>query len=269
MATGEKRKGRPPLTNKVSSRSGNALHQTRLTTSLGLALPPDEDIDSDMIGETWRTAITDFQKTMEHALSKIQESFIKLESDLNIAIEFQSDRIDILETKMAAKDKFCDDLLQRISVLENAASSAAIHNNKNERMSRRNNFRIVGIPFNDNEVCDDIITSTIFPPFGDTGDLDVTIERCHRDGKGYNGHPPHILVRCLSYKTKVFIMKNRRSALEGKPFFIVDDLSKVDLAEKKKWAKEVKDLYSKGTKLRFVGGKWRNASGTPYDFSSA
>ena len=61
-------------------------------------------------------------------------------------------------------------------------------------------------------------------------------------------------------------MRNRRQALQGENFFIVDDLTRVDLAEKKKWAPQVKVLYDRGTRLRFAGGKWRDSAGKPFVF---
>ena len=65
---------------------------------------------------------------------------------------------------------------------------------------------------------------------------------------------------------KSYVMRNRRTALEGQNFFIVDDLTKADLQEKKKWTPQVTELYTRGTKLRFSGGKWRDHSGKPYNF---
>lgn len=51
---------------------------------------------------------------------------------------------------------------------------------------------------------------------------------------------------------------------ENKSFFIVDDLTRIDLKEKKKQADKVTEPYNQGT--RFFGGKWRDASGKPYQF---
>ncbi|KAJ8018113.1 hypothetical protein HOLleu_44072 [Holothuria leucospilota] len=65
---------------------------------------------------------------------------------------------------------------------------------------------------------------------------------------------------------KVDIMKKRRTVLNGKPFSIVDDLTKMDLTERKKWAPQVKQLYDSGTRLRFSGGKWRDSAGKSYIF---
>ena len=61
-------------------------------------------------------------------------------------------------------------------------------------------------------------------------------------------------------------MKNARKNLAKEPFYVIDDLTKCDLEEKKKWGKEVKELYGQGTKLRFFAGKWRQNNGIPYNF---
>lgn len=51
-------------------------------------------------------------------------------------------------------------------------------------------------------------------------------------------------------------MKKRRTVLNRKAFFIVDDLTKMDLTERKKWVLQVKQLYDNGARLHFSGGKW-------------
>ena len=63
-------------------------------------------------------------------------------------------------------------------------------------------------------------------------------------------------------------MKQAKSALKDVGHFIIDDLTKADLAEKKKWAKQVKELYDKGNKLKFSAGKWR-MNGQAFTFREA
>ena len=54
--------------------------------------------------------------------------------------------------------------------------------------------------------------------------------------------------------------------MEGETLRIADYLTKIDLEEKRKWREEVADLYSKGTKLRFSGGLWRDRHGKKAPF---
>lgn len=264
---GTGRRGRPPLSQNISSsRSGSRRATPTLLDYTDIAstqFREGSDIEFDD-GESWKSAIEEFQKTVERSLKDLNKSISKLEKDLGRAVEYQSKRIDDLEIKVEEKDRECETLREKIRVLENFQDTSAEEINKLERFSRRNNFRIVGIPVTDQEDCESVVKEKVFSLFTDAPDL--AIERCHRDGRGFNGKPPHILVRCLSYKAKTFIMRNRRVALQGQTFFIVDDLTKVDLLQKKKWSQKVKDLYDSGTKLFFSAGKWRDGSGRPFEF---
>ena len=95
--------------------------------------------------------------------------------------------------------------------------------------------------------------------------MPIKVERAHRDGKKVE-KPRHILVKLLSYREKAEIMKKAREVLKNEKCYIVDDLTRADLAEKKKYKKEVQDLFAKGTKLRFYAGAWRGNGGVPYFF---
>ena len=255
-------RGRPPLTQRTTAtRSSQQAQLRRYVREEASEAEEEQEIGGE---EGWRLAISSFQQTMEASLKKLQKSVSKLERELGQAVEFQAQRIDDLENKMAAKETECNHLASKIATLEGSLTSIVAENNKLERMSRRNNFRIVGIPVTRDESCEDIVKDKVFSLFKDAPEL--SIERCHRDGRPVGERPPHILVRCLSYKAKMFIMKHRRIALEGQEFFIVDDLTKTDLQEKKKWASKVKDLYDNGVKLRFTSGRWRNSNGKPYEF---
>lgn len=46
-----------------------------------------------------------------------------------------------------------------------------------------------------------------------------------------------------------------------------DDLTKLDLQEKRRWKNQVNELYQQGTRLRFAGGCWRGVDGKPYNFN--
>ncbi|KAJ8039615.1 LINE-1 retrotransposable element ORF1 protein [Holothuria leucospilota] len=258
-----KRRGRPPLSSQSTLSHSRSEARGLLRYTMEDPENTDDQSDTDVEGD-WKSAIEGFQQVVERSLRNLQTSISKLERELGKAVEFQAKRIDDLESKMAAKEKELEDFSQKIAALERALDYTTDDVNKQERMSRRNNFRIVGIPSTEDEDCESIVKTRVLPLFPEI--QDVRIERCHRDGRSHGDRSPHILVKCLSYKDKVAIMKARRSALENKPFFIVDDLTRIDLKEKKKWADKVTELYNQGTKLRFFGGKWRDASGKPYQF---
>ncbi|KAJ8018453.1 hypothetical protein HOLleu_43554 [Holothuria leucospilota] len=172
----------------------------------------------------WRDSIDSFEATLNKALKEVKNSVRKLEKDLGQAIEYQSKLIDDLEQVLQENESEHADLKKRIDVLEAALATKDSETKKLERMSRRNNFRIVGIKVSPDENCEEIFKSAVLPKFGETPD--TIVERCHRDGKGSEEKPLHILVRCLSYKDKIFIMRNRRVALANEPFFIVDEINK-------------------------------------------
>ena len=92
------------------------------------------------------------------------------------------------------------------------------------------------------------------------------VERAHRDGKRVEGRPRHIIVKLLSYRDKVEVMKKARDVLKNERFFIIDDLTSADLQEKRKWSKQVQALYAAGTRMRFYAGKWRVRGGEAFDF---
>lgn len=99
---------------------------------------------------------------------------------------------------------------------------------------------------------------------------DVEVERAHRDGRVYRGkgapRPRHILVKLLRYTDKVNLLKCWRQSLKDESYRVVEDLTKIDHEEKKKWSQEVSDLYEKGVKLRFSGGMWRDRRGNKAPF---
>ncbi|XP_041467458.1 uncharacterized protein LOC121417788 [Lytechinus variegatus] len=122
-----------------------------------------------------------------------------------------------------------------------------------------------GKPETADEDCIGIVQNIISEKFG----INPRIERAHRDGKPSTdpNHPRHILFKLLSFRDKVAIMKSARSTLANESYFVVDDLTKEDLAEKRRYSQEVKRLYQQGTKLKFTAGKWRHRNGTTFDFT--
>ena len=154
---------------------------------------------------------------------------------------------------------------KEVQELRSQVSQNADALNKSERFSRRNNIRLVGIPEvpqGDRENCIETAEEILSTKF----EVTTKVERAHRDGRRMDGRPRHILIKLLSYRDKVDIMRRARETLKNERYFIVDDLTPMDLAEKKKWNKKVQELYRNGTKLRFYAGKWRTAGGVVFNF---
>ena len=113
--------------------------------------------------------------------------------------------------------------------------------NKNECSSMRNNIRLVGIPEpleGRHDDCIQIAVNIIRTHF----DIESRDERAHRDGKKVEDRLRHVLMKLLSYRDKVNLMRKHRKALKDKNFFIMDDHTPVDLREKQKRSKNVRDL---------------------------
>ena len=90
----------------------------------------------------------------------------------------------------------------------------------------------------------------------------IRIERAHRDGPKTPDRPQHFLIKFNSYQDKIQVLRQQRQALADVPYFCVEDLTRQDLIEKRRWSKEVSQSYKDGNKLRFVAGKWRANSGS-------
>ena len=202
---------------------------------------------------------------IRNAVDQFLEKLTTLESSVDASIQFERKRVDaieenqkMMESKMKMMEKEVEEL--RSEVMKNKIAA-----NKSERISRRNNVRIVGIPEppqGQREDCADVVESLLRSKF----EMDTKVERAHRDGRKVEGRPRHILVKFLSYREKVDVMRRARDALKDERCFIVDDLTQSDLEEKQKWRDQVQEIYKKGTKLRFYAGKWRQNGGVPFNF---
>ena len=131
--------------------------------------------------------------------------------------------------------------------------------NKLERFSRRNNIRIIGYPQHQGEDCLAIAEDLFKDKFNMTN---VKLERAHRDGPKMDGKPQHLLLKLNCYQDKIKILKQQRQVLCNDSFFCVEDLTKIDLQEKRRWSTQASAAYKEGNKCRFVVGKWRGTGGS-------
>ena len=221
-----------------------------------------DELDSDT--ETNRTAdsISQLGTKLQRLKERLLQEFENLQEEFTQAIEDLRESVKELTAEKDELKERCDTLERKVEQLEAEKSRQAQEINKNERFSRRNNIRIVGFPTTENEICQEIATKVL----EEVGVPSCRIERAHRDGRPVPGRSRHLLVKSSFYQDKITVMKNARQALAEKSYYIVDDLTKMDLAEKKKWKREVQELYQQGTRLRFSGGCWRGSNGRPYDF---
>ena len=213
----------------------------------------------------FKSATEKFEEMIRTSVNSFIKKLNDLETQLGASLEFERKRIDEMKTKQDEMNTKVQDMENEISVLKSRLDKQEEAANKNERFSRRNNVRLIGIPEPQEgqredsiQIAEDVLRRKF--------DITSKTERAHRDGRKYEGKPRHILIKFLSYRDKVEVMRHAREALKNERYFIADDLTPLDLKEKQKWVKEVQDLYKSGTKLRFYAGKWRQLGGNAYIF---
>lgn len=252
--------GRPPGSLGKKKREQLA---SQKSLSSSLTRDNEEDSDSD-IGRT-ANSIRSLGSKLQRLKERLLKEFETLQEDFNKAIEDLRESVDELTNEKEALKERCDILERKVEQLETERMRQAQDINKNERFSRRNNIRIVGYPTEQNENCHEIALKVL----EEAGVPACRLERAHRDGRLVRGRNRHLLVKMSFYQDKITVLKNARQALAEKSYYIVEDLTKTDLLEKRKWKKEVQELFQQGTRLRFSGGCWRGSDGRPYNFDAS
>ena len=243
-----------PQNAATESASGGPSEAECMKTSL-----PDLD-------KFFRDATARFEKTIKTAVDSFIAKLKEVETNLGASLEFERERVNKLEKNQHEMKEEISEMAKEIATLKCQVEKFEIAANKNERFLRRNNIRLVGIPEpreGHREECVQIVEDILRNHFN----IDRKVERAHRDGRKVEGRQRHILIKLLSYRDKIDIMRKNREVLKNESFFIVDDLTPADLREKQKWSKQVQELFRSGTKLRFYAGKWRQAAGTEYIFN--
>lgn len=262
----------PKAGSKKKSKAGQAtLTQTVLRGSRSETRRhvPDRDVtdseseveDIDLL-QSIKSDVSKGMRSIEKDVSNLHKHVKSIETSFEEAIEFLTKRMDELEKREEQNVRRIQALENEVKELKKVDASQSEQLNIQERFSRRNNLRIIGYPTEENENCIEI-TKKIMEKMGVP---DVRVERAHRDGRAVNGKPRHILVKLSFYLDKVAALSKQRQALQDEQFYITDDLTKQDLQEKRKWRQQVTQLYSEGTKLRFIAGKWRGSAGKPFRF---
>ena len=221
-----------------------------------------EPVDSD---EEAEDLTSKFSKIVDRAMRKISQDLKDLDKEVRGVIDTHTKQIKDLQTKNKRLAERVSSLETKIQDLQKDKESHADQINKQERFSRRNNLRIVGFKTEAGENPIEIAKAV----FTKAGVENCRIERAHRDGRMVEGRNRHILVKVSFYMDKVTLLRNSRSHLSNEEFFLTDDLTLIDLKEKRKYSREVAELYRNGTKLRFFEGHWRSSDGKPYNFPSS
>lgn len=184
--------------------------------------------------------------------------------DFQVSLDFQAQRTTDLEQRVEPLEKKINHFEKKIQEHELLLQRAAEADNKQERFSRKNNVRLIGLKEEHNENSMEMAKSVLNRHFGMEH---PKIERAHRDGpKMAPGKPRHFLIRMLSYQDKRYVMSQQRNALADTGMYIIDDLTKADREEKKKWAPKVQEAFSRGIRYHFSSGKWRDRTGNVAPF---
>ena len=221
--------GREKPTKPVSnSESLPTLSPQTANPSIGMSIPDTSEFEH-FVGQTL-TEIQSGQRDLRNRMHRLEEN-------INDSIEFQSERIDGLELKMKELDR----LTEVVAKAEKIMADHAEQVNKLERFSRRNNLRIIGFPQQKGEDCLALSCDLLKEKFQMP---DVKLERAHRDGPKMDGKPQHLLVKLNCYQDKIKILQQQRQVLSSAPFFCVEDLTRADLQEKRKWSAQVSSASS-------------------------
>lgn len=202
--------------------------------------------------------------TLDNSIELIYAELQKIRKEFGKAIEKNTKDIKGLKAENVDFRDRCQSLERKVADISKTQMDQLKQINKQERFSRRNNLRIVGKDSSPNEDCLKIASEV----FTKVGVQDCVVERAHRDGRQMEHRSRHILVKVAHFQDKVSILKNARPALRSEDYYIIDDLTKADLMEKRKWLPKVNDLFRSGVRLHFSGGCWRAQGGKPYEFTS-
>ncbi|XP_054752768.2 uncharacterized protein LOC129258536 [Lytechinus pictus] len=197
---------------------------------------------------------SDFENYVRRGIADIKSMCAGFEK----ALDFLGDRTEKLEKRMSPLEKKVKELEIATQQNTQALEKSALAENKLERFSRRNNLRVVGLPMSRQERGVEVAVAFLEKFFDMRS---PRVERAHRDGRKVGDKPRHLLIRMLSYQDKHFVLSQQRKKLEQYPFYIIDDLSATDRAEKKKWQKDVQESFNAGKRHYFSAGKWRDSNG--------
>ncbi|KAJ8034296.1 hypothetical protein HOLleu_21073 [Holothuria leucospilota] len=233
-------------------------------TSLATRLSQSSHREADFEDDDVSIASEGLAESINQSIELIHAELQKIRKEFGKAIELHKKQIKELQQENKSLKERCGTLEADLTNIKATQKEHTDQLNKQERHSRRSNVRIVGYKTTENEDCMKIAKEV----FQKVGVPDCKIERAHRDGRIVRGRDRHILVKLSFFQDKVAITQNARQALAEDNFFITEDLTKLDLAEKKKWRTKVNDLFQDGVRLRFYAGCWRSRGGKPYDFNA-
>lgn len=187
-------------------------------------------------------------KSVQCDVSQIKET----QSSILNKIQTLENRITVVENKTASADSAMDEFQSKVNGFAKTTDSISETVNRLDRLSKERQLRLINFPESKTENCVSVVHKLLYEKF----DLDIPIESAYRMGKVMNGGKPrHIVFKVARVSDKHDIFKMKRYALRNEDYYIVEDLTRADLAVKKQLQPEMDQLRSQGKRFKFRDGK--------------
>jgi archaellum component FlaC len=176
------------------------------------------------------------------------------------------------ETVQAKTEEKLTEMDNRQREMDQAISQLTNKLNALERKQRERNLRLVGVEERRGEDCHQLVMSILNRELC----MNPIIEVAHRTGRYNHSHPRQIIFRASSIHAKTEILRRQHECLRHLPYFIVEDLTKMDYELKKSLKPEMDRARREGKRVKFVNGSLqiegensryaqRNQRGSPSD----
>lgn len=237
-------------------------------------LDSDSDSDEDVVGlikalstqlKEQKKLLKEAAKKQEHFEEKFDERMGGMEerlASIDIRTAEQGKAINVVQRDIAevqqTQKKYAKEVESLKSTLvsaENAVRQLEDKSNALERYSRRNNLRLVGIPEQDGENPADLVQGVLKD---DLGMESVGLESAHRVGKArtIDGKKTrHLIFKLTRFTDKIAILQKKREALNGKDYYITDDLTDSDMEKKRALRPVMEEARKKHQSVKFVKGQ--------------
>ena len=183
--------------------------------------------------------LTANNKILSDRISKLEQKVDDLQSSLEFKEAELSEQINEIKTKEKEKSENIEEIHKK----ETQELKEKLRDM--EDWSRRNNLRIDGIVEDYDETWE-VTEKKVQSMFINNLNLDdIKIERPHRMGRGQDGKIRTVIIKLLSYKDKLDILKNAKK-LKGTGYYINEDFSYETTMIRKELWEEVKQLRLKG-----------------------
>ena len=201
-------------------------------------------------------SVISFQNNAEKRIEDLERKAKDNDKDIEEikeSLDFQDGRIKDTETKIELATQGASKQSGLVDELQSDVAMLKRQINDLERYTRSFNLRFLSIPEADDENCRSVLSNLLKTHLKIDGDI---IENAHRTGrKPDGGKPRQLIARFHSRIVRNKVITAARKAEVKPPFIVVDDLTYIDLEEKRRVGPLMKKLYREGKRSRFHGGR--------------